>query len=121
MKKNDEKIFGEISIKDAKDRVKNYLGHKNSIKLPENDNKILKGFKFSVTDLTNMTGQHNAESVYFALAHTTGDDNTGEYTLVMVGIDNQNRLMISKANGDKVYDLCDPCPDICAVNIEDLK
>ena len=100
-----------ITEGDAKIMHTKYL--QNPLKVKINGNiKTLKGFSFDksdILDILNRTDQNVKELFIFF-----GADPEGFVKIIAGGISNDNNSILS----DKLYDMCDPCPDKCPINID---
>ena len=105
-----------ITETDAITAIKAYHGLSDSKKLKSDDNKVIKGFIFKKTDLTGVLKNIGADKVVLAMAYHEKDIPPlvkKGFTMIMMGMDEvgtERKLMISDADGHKLFDYCEPIP-----------
>lgn len=108
----------QIELDFAKEITKIYR-EKYPIPLKKEEQSLLKGFSFPITEIQLLLGQPNIASVEIIFGyHTTiGPLNEQEgYTLILVGRDSNGSRLISDNN--ILFDFCDTCPRKCPLNVD---
>lgn len=106
-------VSEEITFGDAQEMHTKYLENPLQVMLPSGAVKDLKGFSFDKSDILEILNRtdHNVEKLFIMF----GADPNGYVKIIGGGINDNNQLL-----DDKLFDMCDPCPDKCPFNINDF-
>jgi hypothetical protein len=77
-----------------------------------NPNNVIKAYLIPQDDITQLMAEADVQDV----RAYCGIDGTGEYKLMLVGVDKNGNDLINEAVGANIYDFTMPCPSICDVN-----
>lgn len=117
-------MSSKITSQKAKEMVGAYLAHSNTVKTLNSSSEevTLKGLTIdreSLEAILNPGDESQINQVFLALAVQESDLTKPEteqyYTLVAIGIDDQNNLKI-----DNAYDHAEKCPMSCPANYNNI-
>ena len=113
----------EITLKAAKELVRNYNHHDDRLRTTiDQQVHTLTGLTMdrqSIELILNNT-DHDITKIFIAFGYHFKEDNELElegFTTVLFGIDDSKNLVLED---NVIIDYCQPCPDKCPDNINDL-